>query len=166
MRKGGISDQNAEARSLAPTPLVSDVAQAAPESRSLASVGARRVAAGAAGRVGGAELVEDVASATAANVGHDGGLVADLGAGELLVKGHDRASDRGVGVAGTAAARVESGAAASDGHGGGDLGGDAGRGSRLGGAEEVAGTATARVGVAVLGHGRVWLGDEVGRHLG
>lgn len=94
------------------------------------------------------------------------GLLANLGALELLVKGDGLTLSNRVDVAGTAAARVEAG---RGGLGLGDIG-DAGRNtggsSGLGSAEEVASTTTARVGVAVLGDGGVRLGDgDVGRHL-
>lgn len=144
--------------------LVADAAEAAPEPGLVAAVGAGRVAARAGVLVGAAGLVEDVAGAAAADVRDGGHLVADLGAAELLVKREDRAGLGGVRVAGTAAAGVEAvvGGPWCGGH---SRGGDASGSGGLGSTEEVAGTATAGVGVAVLRDSGMRLGDGVGRHL-
>lgn len=106
---------------------------------------------------------EDVAGAAAADADRRG-LLADLGALELLVEGESRALRRGVDVAGAAAARVE--ARGAGGSGDGRAGGHAGGWGGLGSAEEVAGAAAAGVGVGVLEHGGVRLGDGVGGHFG
>jgi len=141
------------------------VAETAPEPGADAAVGA----VGVTTRLGLARSgdgAEDVAGTAAADVGDGGGLLAHLGALELLVKVQGLALSRGVDVARTAAARVEAGGGGGAGgwyRGGTD--GDAGGRGSLGGTEEVASAATARVGVAVLGHGGVRLGDGVRRHL-
>lgn len=95
-------------------------------------------------------------------MGDGGGLVAELGAVELLLKGEGGALLSGMGVAGTAAARVEAGGGGARSR---DGSGDARGCRRLGSPEEVASTAATRVGVAVLSDGGVRLGDGVGRHL-
>lgn len=99
-------------------------------------------------------------------MGDGGCLLADLGAGEFLVEGEDWSLGGGVSVTGTTAARVEAGAAGRDGSLGDGGGWDSGGSGGLGSAEEVTSAAAAGVGVAVLSHGGVWLGDGVeGRHL-
>lgn len=143
---------------------MTNVAEAAPEAGSLAASGAVGVAAGAAGRrVQGAE---DVAGATTANVGDGRGLLADLSTLELLIEGDGLALRGRVDVAGTAAARVETGRGGLGLRNVGDTSRNARRSGGLRGTEEVTSTATARVGVAVLGNSGVRLGDSnVGRHL-
>ena len=142
-------------------------AQACPEAGARAAVGARRVAAARGVGAGaalalllGAAGAVDVAGAAAPGGGGDG-LGADVGAGELLVQGQGDALGGCVGVAGTPAARVEAAGAAGAGLGRGrDTRGCGGEG----GTEHVARAAPAGVGVAVLGHGGVRLGDGVPRH--
>lgn len=146
---------------------MAEAADAAPEARLGAAVGAVGVSPAELGRVllgGGGAGAEDVSGATAAYVADGGSLLADLGAGEFLVEGEDRALGFGVSVAGTAPAGVETAGAGGGGSSGGrDTGGSGG----LRSTEEVASTATARVGVAVLGNGGVRLGDGVERrHFG
>lgn len=138
-----------------------------PEAGALAAGGAVRVPPAQLGRVllvllGGA--AKDVAGTTTADMADGGGLLADLGAGELLVKGQNGAFGGGVSVTGTAAAGVEAaGAGRSGGGGSRDTGGSGGGRST----EEVASTSTTRVGVAVLGNSGVGLCDGVERrHFG
>lgn len=147
-----------------PDLVAADVAQTTPEARAYTAVGAVGIAAGLVLARGG-EAAEDVAGTATADVGDGGGLLADLGALELLVEAQGLALSGGVDVASTASARVEarSGGGGRDGRSpGGNTGGRGG----LGDTEEVASAATARVDVAVLGHGGVRLVDGVGRHFG
>lgn len=141
------------------------MAQPVPEAGPLAPVGVARFPAGLALLAGGISVGDDhVAGTSTADVG-ECGLGADLGAGELLAEGDDGPLGGGVGVTGTTTSGVE--ATGADG-GGLDLGRDAAGGGGGGSTEEVAGTAAAGVGVAVLSYGWVRLGDEVGggRHFG
>lgn len=137
-----------------------NMAQPLPKPRPGAAIRALGIAAHRGARHNAAE---DVAGAAAANADRRG-LLAHLGALELLVEGQGGALRRGVDVSGAAAARVE--ARGARGGGGGRAGRDAGGGGGLGGAEEVAGAAAAGVGVGVLEHGGVRLGDGVGGHFG
>lgn len=137
-----------------------NMAQPLPKPRPGAAIRALGIAAHRGARHNAAE---DVARAAAAHADRRG-LLAHLGALELLVEGQGGALRRGVDVSGAAAARVE--ARGARGGGGGRAGWDAGGGGGLGGAEEVAGAAAAGVGVGVLEHGGVRLGDGVGGHFG
>lgn len=79
----------------------------APEAGALAAGGAVRVPSAQLGRVllvllGGA--AEDVAGTATADMADGRGLLADLGAGEFLVEGHDGTLGGGVSVTSTAAA--------------------------------------------------------------
>ena len=113
---------------------------------------------------GRAALDVGVAGAAAADVA--GGLLLDHGLQFVrLLERHDGSLDRGVGVAGTAAARVEA-AHAGTGSGGDGLSRDASRGSGLRSAEEVASAAAARVREGVLRDGGVRLVDGKARHRG
>jgi len=139
----------------------------APEAGAVAAGGAVRVSPAQLGRIllvllGGA--VEYVAGTAAADMADGGGLLADLGAGELLVEGQNGALSREVSVTGTATAGVEVAGAGRSGGGGSR---DTGRSSGGWSTEEVASTSTTRVGVAVLGNSGVGLGDSVERrHFG
>lgn len=144
--------------------MAADIAEAGPEPGVGAAVGALGVAAGpvvARGRHG----AEDVARASTTDMSDGRGLLADFGALELLVEAQSLTLGGGVNISSTSTAGIEAG-----GVGGGRYGRspdrDTGGGGRLRGTEIVAGAATAAVGVAVLGHGGVRLGECVGRrHL-
>ena len=147
--------------------LVGKIAQGSPKARAVAVGGADGVATIPAPRAAlgaDADLVadsaEDVAGTTSPDVAHGGSLLADFVPLVLLVKVKGRTLRVGVGVAGATTARVETAGSA------GlcwwcDLGRNAGRRSGLGSLEEVTGTAAASLGVGILHHRGVGLGDGV-----
>lgn len=148
-----------------------DARQARPEARAegvvvIGSAGpARLVAAGrGGGRLNGAARggTEDVAGATPADVA-DGRVVLGDGAVVLLVEGHDRLGGAAVGVASTAAARVEARRGAL--RGGPVLRDEGGALRLLGHPEDVARAADAGVRVAASLEVRLRLGDGVGSHV-
>ena len=111
--------------------------------------------------VGGA-AGKDVARSATSNMAHGRGLLPGISTSVLLIEGQSGPLRSSMSVACSSSATVEpaGGLGSRDG-----MSGNTRRGSCVGrSTEHVAGTAPSRVHVAVLGDGRVWLGDGVGSH--